>query len=116
MGLLVLAKMTRKADFAIYRYLLQPQILGQEAPSQEQSHTTHTQMEQVSIYRSSINFSLALYPCIELDDILRPSYITTVKGGKFIVDIWNGQPRIYHPTTLKEYTGIILFRHGTDTM
>ena len=23
------------------------------------------------------------------------------------MDIWNGQPRIYHPTTLKEYTGII---------
>ena len=47
-----------------------------------------------------------IYLCIpELVDILDPSDVVTVNGGQFQVNIQNGMPKVYHPSSdAEEYS------------
>ena len=87
------------------RYLLQPRILGQEELCQKPSPTTHLQIAPVNHaikknpkYFVISNSSFFASVNIVLGNILDPSDTVTVKGGKFAVNIENGQPKIYYPT------------------
>ena len=66
----------------------------------------HSQSDFVVHSWMSSAYYIIIYVCIpELVDILDSSDVVTVNGGQFQVNIQNGMPKVYHPSSdAEEYS------------
>ena len=71
--------------------------------------TYHPYADGISNYNKKIPSTLPLFisflASLALENILDPSDTVTVEEGRFAVNIENGQPKIYYPTSSMEEIG-----------